>query len=55
MTDTVLISDEGALQVLKVNDAGDDLVGKTIMYKWHEFGWCVGKIARRNGKFVHCL
>ena len=40
--------DERALQVLKINAAGDELVGKTIMYKWHVFGWCVGQIVRRN-------
>jgi hypothetical protein len=40
MTDTVLISDEGALQatVLKINDAGDDFVVKSIMYRLHGFG-----------------
>jgi hypothetical protein len=31
-----------------INVAADDLVGKTIMYKWHQSGWCVGEIVRRN-------
>ena len=38
MTDTVLIYDEGAVQVLKINDAGDDFVVKSIMYRLHGFG-----------------
>jgi hypothetical protein len=38
ITDTVLIYDEGAVQVLKINDAGDDFVVKSIMYRLHGFG-----------------
>ena len=45
--------DELALQVLKDNVAADALVGRTIMYKWHEAGWCVGRITGRNADKRH--
>ena len=45
--------DELALQVLKDNVAADALVGRTIMYNWHEAGWCVGTITGRNADKRH--
>jgi hypothetical protein len=45
---TVDAPDEDVLRVVKINVAGDDLVDKDIIYKWHGFGWCVGQIIRRN-------
>ena len=50
ITDTVLIYDEGAVQVLKINDAGDDFVVKALCSQKHyvevaRIWWCVAKIA----------